>query len=262
MSLSSFLVITGAFLASAVEMVEAVTIVLAMGISRGWRSALIGAASALLVLIVIVATLGPLLTIIPEHALGLVVGTLLLIFGLQWLRKAILRSAGRKALHDEAAIYQRELAEAQAAGHDVRIGMDWYAYVVSFKGVLLEGLEVAFIVLVFGRSHGSIPLAATGAIAGCVVVGVIAFFIQAPLSTVPENTIKYAVGVLLTVFGIFWMGEGVGVEWPTGTVAILWLIGVVLAVSWGIVLSIRIQEQDWAAAIGDAEFHATSGTGS
>ncbi len=239
MSLSSWLVITGAFLASAVEMVEAVTIVLAMGIARGWRSALIGAGSALAVLIIIVATLGPLLTIIPQHALGLVIGTLLLIFGLQWLRKAILRAAGQKALHDEDAIYRREIAGAQTAGREVKIGMDWYAYVVSFKGVLLEGLEVAFIVLVFGRSHGSIPLAAAGAIAGCALVGLVAVFIQAPLSKVPENTIKYAVGVLLTVFGMFWMGEGIGVEWPGGTVAILWLIAVVLACSWGIVMAIR-----------------------
>lgn len=247
MSWSSVLVVLGAFLASAVEMVEAVTIVLAMGVVRGWRSALVGAASALVVLIVIVSALGPMLTVIPAHGLTMVVGTLLLIFGLQWLRKAVLRSSGNKTLHDEDAIYRKELADAEAAGSEIRAGMDWYAFVVSFKGVLLEGLEVAFIVLVFGRAHGSIPLAATGAVAGCVVVGIVAAVVRAPLSRVPENTMKYAVGILLTVFGMYWSGEGVGVDWPGGALAILWLMVLVFAVTRGMVYLFQAPSRDDAA---------------
>ena len=247
MSWSSVLVVLGAFLASAVEMVEAVTIVLAMGIARSWRSSLIGAGVALAVLIVSVAALGPLLTEIPESGLRVVVGGLLMVFGMQWLRKAILRSSGYKAMHDESAIYQRELAEAGAAGHEMRAGMDWYAFVVSFKGVLLEGLEVAFIVLVFGRAHGSIPLAATVAVAGCVVVGIVATIVRAPLSRVPENTMKYAVGILLTVFGIFWSGEGVGVDWPTGSLAILWLMVIVFGATRAMVYLFQAPRRDDAA---------------
>ncbi len=244
MSTNAILVVLGAFLASAVEMVEAVTIVLAMGIARSWRSALIGSAAALLALAIAVAILGPLLTAIPQHALSVVIGSLLLVFGLQWLKKAVLRYAGRKALHDERAIYEQELVDARAAGHEEKAGMDWYAFVVSFKGVFLEGLEVAFIVLVFGRAHGSIPLAAIGAIAGCIVVGLVASVVRTPLSRVPENTIKYSVGILLTVFGTLWTGEGLGVHWPGGSLAILWLIGIMLLASWAMVVRLRIPHAD------------------
>src|SRR6185312_15154445 len=159
---ATFLVLS-AFLASAVEMVEALTIVLAAGVARGWRSSLTGVAAATVVLAVVVAALGPALTVIPLDALRLVVGGLLLVFGLQWLRKAILRASGFKALHDEDAIFATELASAETAEHVEHAGLDWYGFTLAFKGVLLEGLEVAFIVLTFGSTQGSIPLAAAGA---------------------------------------------------------------------------------------------------
>src|SRR5437660_804202 len=183
-----------AFLASAVEMVEALTIVLAIGVTRGWRSALLGVGAAALALTVVVAALGPALTLLPIDGLRVFVGALLLIFGLQWLRKAIMRASGLKALHDEDAIYQREVSEASQAQPVERAGMDWYGFTVSFKGVFLEGLEVAFIVLTFGSAQGSIPLAAVGAAAALVIVGVVGVFVHAPLSRVPENTMKFAVG--------------------------------------------------------------------
>ncbi len=238
---SDVLLLAGAFLASAVEMVEALTIVFAMGVTRGWRSALIGSAVALVVLGVIVAILGPLLANIPLAPLRIVIGGLLVIFGLQWLRKAILRSSGYKALHDEEAIFNKEVAAAKSAGHEERAGMDWYAFTVAFKGVLLEGLEVAFIVLTFGSSHGSVPLAAAGAIAGLLVVGFVGVVVRAPLSRVPENTLKFAVGVMLTGFGVFWAGEGVHIEWPGGEIALLVVLILTFAVSWGYVLLLRQQ---------------------
>jgi len=238
---SDVLLLAGAFLASAVEMVEALTIVFAMGVTRGWRSALIGSAVALVVLGVIVAILGPLLANIPLAPLRIVIGGLLVIFGLQWLRKAILRSSGYKALHDEEAIFNKEVAAAKSAGHEERAGMDWYAFTVAFKGVLLEGLEVAFIVLTFGSSHGSVPLAAAGAIAGLLVVGFVGVVVRAPLSRVPENTLKFAVGVMLTGFGAFWAGEGVHIEWPGGEIALLVVLILTFAVSWGYVLLLRQQ---------------------
>ena len=208
-----FLVLS-AFLASAVEFVEALTIVLASAVARGWRSSLTGVAAATVVLAAIVAALGPALTLIPINALRLVVGSLLLVFGLQWLRKAILRASGFKALHDEDAIFATELAEAQTAERVERAGIDWYGFTLSFKGVLLEGLEVAFIVLTFGSTQGSIPLAAVGAAAALVLVAGVGFAVRAPLARVPENTMKFAVGIMLTTFGIFWATEGAGGNWP------------------------------------------------
>ena len=215
-----FLVLAS-FLASGVEMVEALTIVLAMGLARDWRSSLTGAAAALVVLGVLVAVLGPALTLIPLDDLRLVVGALLLIFGLQWLRKAILRAAGVLALHDEDAIFREQTALAAGAAGDSRAGLDWYAASISFKGVLLEGTEVAFIVLTFGSTQGSIPLAAAGATAALVLVVTVGAVARHPLSRVPENTLKFAVGVMLTTFGTFWGAEGAGVSWPGGEVAIL-----------------------------------------
>lgn len=228
--MSDVLLVTGAFLASAVEMVEALTLVFAMGATRGWRSPLIGSATALVVLGLAILVLGPLITDLPLAPLRMVIGGLLTIFGLQWLRKAILRASGFKALHDEDAIYAREVAESRRAGTEVRAGMDWYAFTVAFKGVVLEGLEVAFIVLTFGSSHGSVPLAAVGALGGLLVVAVMGAVVRAPLSRVPENTMKYAVGVMLTGFGIFWAGEGVGVHWPGETMA----LPAVLVGTWGL----------------------------
>jgi len=226
-----------AFLASGVEFVEALTIVLAAGLSRGWRSSLAGLGAATLVLAVVVAVLGPALTAIPLNPLRL--GALLLVFGLQWLRKAILRASGYKALHDEDAIFARELAEAQGAEHVERAGVDWYGFTLSFKGVLLEGLEVVFIVLTFGSAQGSIPLAAAGAVAALVLVAGIGIAVRAPLARVPENAMKFAVGLMLTTFGVFWSAEGAGADWPGSDIAILGVLGFVALSSFVLVRLLR-----------------------
>jgi uncharacterized membrane protein len=248
---SSIFLVLASFLASSVEMVEALTIVLAMGVTRGWRATLVGVASALVLLALVVAILGPALTLIPIDALRLVVGTILLIFGLQWLRKAVLRASGYKALHDEAAIYQREIKEAGSVGTVVRAGLDWYGFTVSFKGVFLEGLEVVFIVLTFGSTQGSIPLAAIGAAAAVLLVGSVGVLVQQPLSQVPENTMKFAVGLMLTTFGIFWSGEGVGIRWPGEDAAILGILAFMIIWSMALVVSLRRQrEQRLATARG------------
>lgn len=247
-SMSALFLVLAAFLASAVEMVEALTIVLAIGVTRGWRSALIGVAAATVALVAVVAALGPALTRIPIDALRLVIGTLLLIFGLQWLRKAILRAGGYKALHDEDAIFRHEREEARRAEMEVRAGLDWYAFTICFKGVFLEGLEVAFIVLTFGSSQGSIPLAATGGAAALVLVAVVGVLVHAPLSRVPENTMKFAVGVMLTTFGIFWGAEGAGVDWPGGDVALPVLLAGVSAFSLGLAALLRRQRRRVVAA--------------
>ena len=237
--MSAVFLVLSAFLASAVEMVEALTIVLAAGLSRGWRSSLAGAGAAAVVLAVIVAVLGPALTLIPLNGLRLVVGGLLLAFGLQWLRKAILRASGFKALHDEDAIFSRELEEARGAASGKRAGLDMYGFVLTFKGVLLEGLEVAFIVITFGSTQGSIPLAAGGAAAALVVVAGAGVLVRAPLAAVPENTLKFAVGVMLTTFGTFWATEGAGVHWPGSDAAILGVLAFVIALSAGLVTVLR-----------------------
>jgi uncharacterized membrane protein len=231
MTTSAVFLVASAFLASAVEMVEALTIVLASGITRGWRSSLAGVAAATVALAAIVAALGPALTLVPLSALRLVVGALLLVFGLQWLRKAILRASGFKALHDEEATFAEELAAARAAGRDERVGLDWYGFTLSFKGVLLEGLEVAFIVLTFGSTQGSIPLAAVGAGAAIVLVAVVGVAVRAPLARVPENAMKFAVGVMLTTFGTFWAAEGAGAKWPGGDVSLLGVLAFVILTS-------------------------------
>jgi uncharacterized membrane protein len=233
------LVVLAAFLASAVEMVEALTIVLAVGVTRGWRSTSYGVGVALAALAVVVALLGPALTQIPIDTLRVVVGTILLAFGLQWLRKAILRAAGLKALHDEDAIYRREIAEAREAGGAAGDGHDWYAFTVAFKGVFLEGLEVAFIVISVGGTQGNVGLAAAGALAALVVVVAVGAFVHAPLSRVPENTLKFGVGVMLSSFGVFWSAEGAGVSWPGGEAAIVAVIAFVAAVALGLVFALR-----------------------
>ncbi|HWE61850.1 MAG TPA: hypothetical protein VHB98_09070 [Chloroflexota bacterium] len=222
--MSGVFLVLASFLASAVEMVEALTIVLAAGVTRGWRSSLIGVAAALVALAIICAVLGPALTLIPIDALRLVVGALLLVFGLQWLRKAILRASGYKALHDEAAIFQRQAEAARTQGTVVRAGLDWYAFTLCFKGVLLEGLEVAFIVITFGATSHQVGLAALGAVAALVIVLAVGVAVHAPLSRVPENTLKFAVGLMLTSFGTFWAAEGAGVNWPGSDTAILGLL--------------------------------------
>jgi uncharacterized membrane protein len=234
----TFLVLS-AFLASGVEFVEALTIVLAAGLARGWRSSLAGLGAATLVLAVVVAVLGPALTVIPIQALRLVVGALLLVFGLQWLRKAILRASGWRALRDEDSVFARETAAAKTAAHEEHAGLDWYGFTISFKGVLLEGLEVAFIVLTFGSTQGSIPLAAVGAGAAVVLVVVAGVVVRGPLSRVPENTLAFAVGVMLTTFGIFWGAEGAGVDWPGGDASLPAVLAFVVLMSLGYVTALR-----------------------
>ena len=227
---TAFLVLSS-FLASAVEMVEALTIVLVAGIARGWRSSLAGVAAATVALAAIVGALGPALTVVPIDALRLVVGALLLVFGLQWLRKAILRASGLKALHDEEAAFATGLDEATHAAHVERAGVDWYGFTLAFKGVLLEGLEVAFIVLTFGSTQGSVPLAALGAGIAVVLVAGVGIAVRTPLARVPENTMKFAVGVMLTTFGIFWAAEGAGAHWPGSDVALLGVLAFVIGSS-------------------------------
>jgi uncharacterized membrane protein len=222
------------FLACVVEAVEALTIVLAVGVTRGWRSPLYGTGVAVVVLAVIIAALGPALKLIPLNLIQLLVGGLLLVFGLQWLRKAMLRAAGIKAKHDEDAIYKKEVTsatgEAKAGGT-----FDSYGFRIAFMGVLLEGLEVAFIVLTFGTTQGNIPLAAIAAAAAVVVIVGVGFAVRAPLARVPENMLKYAVGLLLTTFGTFWGAEGAGASWPASDASILVLLAILLVVSLGVV---------------------------
>ncbi|HEY5058327.1 MAG TPA: hypothetical protein VII51_04850 [Gaiellaceae bacterium] len=237
-----------AFLASAVEFVEALTIVLAAGITRGWRSALIGLAAATVTLAVIVVALGPALTLIPLSTLRLVVGALLLAFGLQWLRKAILRAGGYKPLHDEEAIFAREIAEARVAAVDERAGLDWYGFTLAFKGVLLEGLEVAFIVITFGSTQGNIGLAAAGAGTALVLVVIVGVLVRAPLARVPENTMKFTVGVMLTTFGIFWAAQGAGAHWPGDDASLPGVLAFVAVMSFGAVAVLRRQRLSAAAA--------------
>jgi uncharacterized membrane protein len=233
----SVLLVVAAFLACTVEMVEALTIVLAVAVTRGWRSAGWGVAAALGGLAVIVAALGPALAHLPIDALRLVVGTVLLVFGLQWLRKAVLRASGLKALHDEEAIYEAEVASLRASGE--RAKQDWYAFTVAFKGVFLEGLEVAFIVVTFGGTQRNVGLAAIGAAAALVVVLIAGMIMHAPLTRVPENTLKFGVGVMLTSFGIFWSAEGAGIDWPGADASLLAVIAFVVVVAFGLVALAR-----------------------
>ena len=228
------------FLACAVEAVEANTIVLAAGTARDWRSAATGMTAAIVLLAIIVAALGPAVSALPLRELRLVVGALLLIFGLQWLRKAILRASGYKALHDEDAIYRAQLAEAAAAPRR-RFGSvpDWYAFTLSFKGVLLEGLEVVFIALTFGGNAHNIPLAAVAAGCAGVVVAVAGAAVRAPLARVPENTLKFIVGIMLTGFGTFWGAEGAGAHWPGSDAALLVLVPAIALFAVGLVAVLR-----------------------
>jgi uncharacterized membrane protein len=231
----------GAFLASAVEAVEALTIVLGVGVVRGWRSTLIGVGAALIVLAALIAVLGPALGRIPIEGLRLVVGALLLVFGLQWLRKAILRASGYKDLHDEDEAFREARDRAAAAGVDERGGLDWYSFTVAFKGVLLEGLEVVFIVIAFGAAQGRFDVAIAGAAAALVVVAVVGVLARKPLERVPENTIKFTVGVMLTSFGCFWAAEGAGVHWPGDELSLLGVIAFIAALSHLLVRALRRQ---------------------
>jgi uncharacterized membrane protein len=228
------------FLACVVEAVEATTIVLAAGTARDWRSAVAGLGGALVVLAVIVAALGPAVSEVPLRGLRLVVGALLLVFGLQWLRKAILRAAGHQARHDEDKIFAEQV---RAAGDQPRrrVGLvpDWFGFTLSFKGVLLEGLEVVFIVLTFGSNQHDVGLAALAAVAAVAVVAGAGAAVRSPLSRVPENTMKFVVGIMLTGFGTFWGAEGAGARWPGSDAALLVLIPAIAAFALGLVAFMR-----------------------
>jgi uncharacterized membrane protein len=241
-------VFTASFLASAVEFVEAFTIVLVIGVTINWRSSLAGAALATGALAIIVGTLGTALVIyVPINVLRLVVGALLVLFGLKWIKKAVLRYAGLKAIHDEEAIYEEQVAELRARGEHVHQGFDPFGVVTSFKSVLLEGLEVAFIVITFGSATStsvggkgnSIGSATIGALVALVLIIAAGVLVRAPLARVPENTLKFVVGIMLTSFGIFWGGEGVGIEWWQSDVFILILVALNLAATGLLVLWLR-----------------------
>ena len=222
--MSSFVLVAAVFLASSVEMVEALTIVLAAGTTRSWRSALEGTGAAIVVLGVLVAVVGvPLVKYVPISTMRLVIGALLLIFGLQWLRKAILRASGLKAMHNEDEIYEKEVARLGAIPGSPS-GRDATAFTVAFKGVFLEGLEVVIVVLTLGVANHRLALAAWAAAAAILVIGLVGVIVSRQLSKVPENAMKMAVGMMLVSFGSFWSGEGIGVHWPLSDLSILGLI--------------------------------------
>ena len=239
------------FLACAVEAVEAVTIVLAAGTTRNWRSALYGVGVGLVVLALIIAVLGPAVTAIPLHWLRLVVGGLLLVFGLQWLRKSILRASGYKALHDETQIFHRQVAQAREAPRAGRgVVEDWYSFTLSFKGVVLEGLEVVFIALTFGSNQHDVPLAVIAAGAAVAVVAAGGVLVRAPLARVPENAMKFVVGIMLTGFGTFWGAEGAGAVWPGSDAALLVLVPAIAVLAAALVGLLRRRRRAQDASAG------------
>jgi uncharacterized membrane protein len=224
-------VMTAAFLASLVEAVEALTIVLAVATVRGWRPAALGALAGLAVLALIVVALGPLLGNVPLRLLQFVIGVLLLLFGMRWLRKAILRAAGVIPLHDEATAFATETAELREQARRNEARLDWIAALTTFKAVLLEGLEVVFIVIALGAGRGMLVAASAGAVAACLAVALVGLIVHRPLARVPENTLKFVVGIMLSAFGVFWTGEGLGVTWPGADLAIVGFAAIFLAVS-------------------------------
>jgi uncharacterized membrane protein len=223
--------ISAAFLASIVEVVEAFTIVLVVATLRGWRPAVAGTAAALVVLAAIVVILGPLLDQVPLHLLQLVIGILLLLFGIGWLRKASLRAGGVIPLHDEDAIFARKSVELTTEVQRQQTSQDWIAGIAAFKAVLLEGLEVIFIVVAVGAGRGMLWPASLGALAACALVLVVGAIAHRPLARVPENTLKFGVGVMLSAFGVFWTGEGLGVDWPGQDLALFVFAAIFLAAS-------------------------------
>jgi uncharacterized membrane protein len=239
-----------AFLASVVECVEAATIVLAVGTVRGWRSAFAGTWLALVVLVVLVVALGPALSYVPEQALQLFVGLLLLLFGMRWLRKAILRAAEIIPLHDGTTVFRNETANLRLTGVTKRYGVDPLAAATAFKAVLLEGVEVAFIVLAISAGgDGLLAPAVIGALAAAMLVTFMAVAVHRPLARVPENTLKLAVGVVISGFGIFWTGEGLGITWPGHDLALPALAGGLLLTTFlGIRLAARRYQGKFAEA--------------
>lgn len=231
--------VTAAFLASAVEIVEAFTIILAVAAVRGWRPAALGTLSGLIVLAAIVIAFGPLLDRVPLRALQFVIGVLLLLFGLRWLRKAILRAGGVIALHDEEAAFSRQAEELHGEEQRHAPHLDWIAGIAAFKAVLLEGLEVVFIVIAVGAGTGLLIPASLGALAACILVLLLGIVLHEPLSRVPENSLKFAVGVMLSAFGVFWTCEGLGVEWPGRDLAIPVFAAAFLIVGLALVRHVR-----------------------
>ncbi len=245
---SGTVVLVGAvFLASCVEMVEALTIVLAVGHTRGWRSAFEGTGAALVVLTALVAVFGPALVHVPLNILRLVVGGVLLIFGMQWLRKSILRATGLRAKHDEDAIYEETVATLRATG--ATPGRDRIAFVLAFKGVFLEGLEVVILVITLGTSAHRLGLAAAVAAIAVVLVALCGVIVAKQLSSVPENALKMSVGVLLVTYGTFWTGEGLKVRWPGGDTMLLGLIAAYALVTWLFVLALRRETRSLSSAV-------------
>jgi uncharacterized membrane protein len=231
-----------AFLAALVEFVEALTIVLAVGVTRQWRSTLLGVVAALVVLVLLVGVFGSaLVLLVPIGLLRVVIGGFLVIYGLQWLVKAILRAAGAKSKHDETAIYQREIAAIRDEPPVPATGMDWISFTVAFKGVLLEGMEVAFIVVTFGASAGQLGPAALGAAAAGFLVLIVGLAVHRPLARVPENGLKFAVGLMLTTFGTFWAGEGIGVTWIAGDATLLALFATFTVGALAAVWAVRVR---------------------
>lgn len=212
---------TAAFLGSLVEAVEALTIIMAAATLRGWRPALLGTFAGLLLLGTIVAVLGPLLGLVPLQPLQIAIGILLLLFGMRWLRKAILRAAGIIPLHDENRIFAAETAELRRQAQRQAAQLDWLAGLTSFKAVLLEGLEVVFIVIAVSAAGGLLIPVTAGALAACLLIAVIGLGVHRPLARIPENTLKFVVGVMLSAFGMFWTGEGLGIAWPGADLAIV-----------------------------------------
>lgn len=245
-SSGTFVLVLAVFLASGVEMVEALTIVLAVGHTRGWRTSLYGVASALGALVVLVALVGPALVRVPLSTLHLVIGFVLLIFGMQWLRKSILRSSNLKAKHDEDEIYRATVAEL--ASSEPRRRLDRIGFVVSFKGVFLEGLEVVIIVITLGSSAHRIGLAALAAGAAVLLVTALGVVVAKQLNRVPENALKMSVGIMLMSYGTYWTGEGLHVRWPGGDVWLLILVGIYLFATWFLVASLRRGEEALAAS--------------
>jgi uncharacterized membrane protein len=245
-------VIAAAFLASAVEFVEAFTIVLVVGVTINWRSSLAGALAAAATLAVIVATLGvALVRYVPLEYLRLVVGIILILFGLKWLKKSILRYSGLKAIHDEEAIFEENRAVLRARGEVIAPRLEPFGVLLSYKSVLLEGLEVAFIVITFGSSAANatcsstcgIGSAAIGAVVAGVLVILLGALVRAPLTKVPENSLKFVVGIMLTSFGTFWGGEGFGINWPFSDAFILILVALYLLAAFILVMILRQRKQ-------------------
>ena len=240
--------IAAAFLGSSVEAVEAMTIVLAAGVVRGWRPALVGSAAGLATLVAVVAIFGRAIAAIPIAYLQIVVGTALLLFGIRWVRKAILRSAGVVAHHDESAIYAKETS-ALRPSDGVATRWDVVAMLTAYKAVVLEGVEVVVIVIGVGAVGDMLLPASVGALAACVLVMFIGLLLHRPLARVPENTLKYIVGIMLTAFGWFWFGEGVGIRWPFADAAILCLMALLYLTS---VVAVRAIRRVRAVAHADA----------